>query len=421
MINIPKGTKDVLPQESYKWQYVESLARQTAGLFNAREIRTPVFEHTELFLRSIGDETDVVSKEMYTFLDKGERSITLKPEGTAPVARSFVENSLEGLGLPIKLFYITPVFRYEKPQHGRLREHHQFGVEYYGGAGAEYDFEVISLAYQFLSAIGISQLSLNLNSIGCDNCRGEYNAALRGFLEAQKESLCPTCRTRLVKNPLRVLDCKDPSCKSIVENAPRIIDYICGECESHMYILKELLTNAEIPFKIDPNIVRGLDYYTRTVFEFVTTALGSQGTVCGGGRYNNLVESIGGKPTPCVGFGMGIERLIMLIDAIGIKLCDNSNPEICIVCQAPQLKNFCIGIATDLRRAGVSAELDCTGRSVKAQFKLADRIKARYAVVIGDDEISSGEVSLKNMSDATIEKINIKDIANKVIQRRIKV
>ena len=341
MINIPKGTKDVLPFDSYKWQYAEAVARETCRLFNFREIRTPAFEHTELFTRSIGDDTDVVKKEMYTFLDKGDRSITLKPEGTAPVARSFVENALDACSLPLKMFYITPVFRYENPQAGRLREHHQFGVELYGGDNALLDYEVISLAHSFLSKMGVSGLVLNLNSIGCEHCRGKYNAALKEYLQSRLSDMCPTCRERFERNPLRILDCKVSGCKEIVKDAPKILDYICDDCKTHMSELESLLKEGGIEYQINPNIVRGLDYYTKTVFEFVTTALGSQGTVCGGGRYNHLVESVGGKPTPCVGFGLGLERLLMLLDAIGKEIVDNNRPELFVVCQNPTLLSDC--------------------------------------------------------------------------------
>ena len=316
MIRIPKGVKDVLPQDSYKWQFVENVARNVCSLGGLKEIRTPTFEYTGLFTRSIGDNTDVVSKEMYTFDDKAGRSLTLKPEGTACVARSYIENSLEANSLPLKMYYFTPVFRYENPQAGRYREHHQFGVEVYGSPSPVMDYEVIKLAYDFLSALGIDQLKLRLNSIGCPTCREQYNKALKEYLSSKLDKLCSTCRERFEKNPLRIIDCKVPSCKEIVAGAPRIIDYICDDCKEHLAMLRAYLDDAKIPYEIDPDIVRGLDYYTKTVFEFVTTALGAQGTVCGGGRYDNLVESVGGKPTPCVGFGLGIERLLLLMEAL---------------------------------------------------------------------------------------------------------
>ncbi len=418
MINIPKGTKDVLPFDSYKWQYAEKKAREICRLFAFREIRTPVFEHTELFTRSIGDDTDVVKKEMYTFLDKGNRSITLKPEGTAPVARSFVENSLEACSLPLKMYYITPVFRYENPQAGRLREHHQFGVEVYGGDNALLDYEVISLAHRFLSEMGVTGLVLNLNSIGCEKCRGEYNKALKAYLSSKLGDMCATCRERFERNPLRILDCKVEGCKNIVAGAPKIIDYICDDCRSHMSELEGLLKDGGIDYVINPNIVRGLDYYTKTVFEFVTTSLGAQGTVCGGGRYNHLVESVGGKPTPCVGFGLGLERLLMLLDAIGVKIDDGNRPDVFVISQSGDYVAECMKIVKELRGGGVAAETDYTGRSLKAQFRYADKLRARYAMVIGGSEAESGAADIKNLEDGTAEKISISDTVNYILEKR---
>lgn len=418
MINIPKGTKDVLPSDSYKWQYVESMARKAAHLYGFREIRTPVFEHTELFTRSIGDDTDVVKKEMYTFLDKGNRSITLKPEGTAPVARSFVENALDALSLPLKMYYITPVFRYENPQAGRLREHHQFGVELYGGDNAALDYEVISLAHTFLSSVGVTGLVLNLNSIGCEKCRGKYNEVLKAYLAGKLDEMCPTCKERFEHNPLRILDCKVEGCKKIVEGAPRILDYICDDCKAHMTELESLLKRGGIEYVINPNIVRGLDYYTKTVFEFVTTALGSQGTVCGGGRYNHLVESVGGKPTPCVGFGLGLERLLMLLDSIGVNIENDDRPDIFVISQNQVLTDKCRDVVMMLRKNGIAADTDNTGRSLKAQFRYADKLAAKYVVVIGDTEASTGVVTVKKLADGTSEQTTIDNLVNYILEKR---
>ncbi len=418
MINIPKGTKDVLPSDSYKWQYVESMARKAAHLYGFREIRTPAFEHTELFTRSIGDDTDVVKKEMYTFLDKGNRSITLKPEGTAPVARSFVENALDALSLPLKMYYIIPVFRYENPQAGRLREHHQFGVELYGGDNAALDYEVISLAHTFLSSVGVTGLVLNLNSIGCEKCRGKYNEALKAYLAGKLDEMCPTCRERFEHNPLRILDCKVEGCKKIVEGAPRILDYICDDCKAHMTELESLLKRGGIEYVINPNIVRGLDYYTKTVFEFVTTALGSQGTVCGGGRYNHLVESVGGKPTPCVGFGLGLERLLMLLDSIGVDIENDDRPDIFVISQNQVLTDKCRDVVMMLRKNGIAADTDNTGRSLKAQFRYADKLAAKYVVVIGDTEASTGVVTVKKLADGTSEQTTIDNLVNYILEKR---
>lgn len=418
MINIPKGTKDVLPSDSYKWQYVESMARKAAHLYGFREIRTPAFEHTELFTRSIGDDTDVVKKEMYTFLDKGNRSITLKTEGTAPVARSFVENALDALSLPLKMYYITPVFRYENPQAGRLREHHQFGVELYGGDNAALDYEVISLAHTFLSSVGVTGLVLNLNSIGCEKCRGKYNEALKAYLAGKLDEMCPTCRERFEHNPLRILDCKVEGCKKIVEGAPRILDYICDDCKAHMTELESLLKRGGIEYVINPYIVRGLDYYTKTVFEFVTTALGSQGTVCGGGRYNHLVESVGGKPTPCVGFGLGLERLLMLLDSIGVNIENDDRPDIFVISQNQGLTDKCRDVVMMLRKNGIAADTDNTGRSLKAQFRYADKLAAKYVVVIGDTEASTGVVTVKKLADGTSEQTTIDNLVNYILEKR---
>ncbi len=406
MINIPKGTKDVLPDESYRWHYVEKIARDTADLYCLNEIRTPTFEHTELFLRGVGETTDVVNKEMYTFLDKGERSITLKPEGTAGVARSYIENGLHNSAMPLKMYYITPVFRYENPQKGRLREHHQFGVEIYGGKGADTDAEVISLAYSLLTKLGLS-VELNLNSMGCPTCRGEYNKALKTYFADKQDKLCPTCRVRYEKNPLRILDCKEEGCKAMCKDAPKITDYLCDDCKAHFEKLKELLGAIGISYKVNPYIVRGLDYYTRTVFEFVTTALGSQGTVCGGGRYDNLISSLGGQPTSGVGFGMGLERVLMLMDESGVKIPKSDPVTLYVAAMGEEayVKGFALVIA--LRLKGVKAEIDHAGRGVKAQFKYADKIGAEYVVALGENELSSGKCTLKNMATGEGKEVGI--------------
>ena len=401
MINIPKGTKDVLPDESYKWQYIEKTAREVALLYSLNEIRTPTFEHTELFLRGVGETTDVVNKEMYTFLDKGERSMTLKPEGTAGVARSFIENGLFNRAMPLKMYYITPVFRYENPQKGRLREHHQFGVEIYGGEGADVDAEVIGLAKNLLNRLGL-KVRLYINSMGCPTCRKEYNAALKGYFSDKLDGLCPTCRERYSKNPLRILDCKEENCKKLCKDAPKITDYLCDDCKAHFERLKTLLKISDIDYEVNPFIVRGLDYYTRTVFEFVTDSLGSQGTVCGGGRYDNLIESLGGNPTSGVGFGMGIERVLMLMEAEGVEIPKPEPVKLFIATMGEAAYNKAFEIVTALRRAGVKAEIDHLGRGVKAQFKYADKISAEYVATIGDNELIEGHLKVKRMSDGSV-------------------
>lgn len=410
MINIPKGTKDVLPSESYKWHYVERIARETADLYCLNEIRTPTFEHTELFLRGVGDTTDIVNKEMYTFRDKGDRSITLKPEGTAGVARSFIENGLFNGAMPLKMYYITPVFRYENPQKGRLREHHQFGVEVYGGAGADTDAEVIKLAYTVLKKCGLS-VKLYINSMGCPDCRKKYNEALKAYFADKLDKLCPTCRERYYKNPLRILDCKEEECKALCKDAPKIIDYLCNDCSAHFKKLQELLTDCGVAYEINPFIVRGLDYYTKTVFEFVTTALGSQGTVCGGGRYDNLISQLGGTPTCGVGFGMGIERLLMLMEAENVIIPERENVKLYIATMGDAAYKKAFEIVSALRDKGVKAEVDHAGRGIKAQFKYADKIHAENVVTLGENELASGIAQIKHMADGSLKEVKINEIS----------
>lgn len=413
MINIPKGTKDVLPADSYKWHYVENLMRETAREFCLKEVRTPTFEHTELFLRGVGDTTDVVNKEMYTFNDKGNRSITLKPEGTAGVARAFIENGLFNGVMPLKMYYETPVFRYERPQAGRLREHHQFGVEIYGAKGADTDAEVILIAYTMLKKAGLN-VELNVNSIGCPECRKKYNAALKEYLSASLDKMCDDCRSRFDKNPLRILDCKEEGCRALCKSAPKITDYLCDDCRAHFNALQKYLTLAGLDFKINTNIVRGLDYYTRTVFEFVTTDLGSQGTVCGGGRYDNLVAQLGGVSVPCVGFGMGLERLLMLMENKGVLPEDTEVPDVYVVSMGDGAREKAFTLCSDLRKNGVSCDFDHMERGVKPQFKYADKIQAKFVLTIGDDELSKNAAVLKRMQDG--EKIDVDLTAESVVK-----
>ncbi len=409
MINIPKGTKDVLPSESYKWHYVENIIKKVTEVFALKEIRTPTFEHTELFLRGVGGTTDIVNKEMYSFKDKGERDITLKPEGTAGVARAFVENGLYSTAMPLKMYYITPVFRYERPQAGRLREHHQFGVEIYGSSSPTTDAEVILIAYTLLTKLGL-KVSLNINSMGCKKCRAEYNVALKNYLKDSLGSMCATCRDRYEKNPLRILDCKEEGCKLLTKNAPKITDYLCDECKEHFEGLKLRLDNVGLEYKVNPYIVRGLDYYTRTVFEFVTTSLGSQGTVCGGGRYDGLISEIGGNETAGVGFGMGIERVLMLMEAEKIEIPNNEKVTLYIASVGELANNKAFEIAYNLRKNGVSVEINHLNRSFKAQFKYADKIGAKYVIALGDNEMQSGKVELKLMQTGEKQVIDINEI-----------
>lgn len=411
MITLPKGTKDVLPEESYKWHYLERRICSVCNRFGVKEIRTPTFEATELFLRGVGETTDIVNKEMYTFSDKGGRSMTLKPEGTAGVARSFAENGLDNNPQPTKMYYITPVFRYEKPQSGRLREHHQFGIEYYGSYSPYADAEVISLAKAFLSDVGVKELTLHLNSIGCPECRKDYSRALIEYFKIYKDELCPTCCERLEKNPLRILDCKVDTCKKIAENAPIVSDYLCDNCKNHQKKLCSALDALDIPYVLDPKIVRGLDYYTGTVFEFVSTAIGAQGTVCGGGRYNNLCKEIGGREVPAVGFGMGLERLIMVMEASGLAFGDKPERTVYIAPLGEDQYPIALKIADRLRREGVCADTDVTERSLKAQMKYADKLDYQYVIVLGDEETKTGTVTVKNMKTKEQSKSTIDDLA----------
>ena len=397
MISIPKGTKDMLPQDAYKWHYVESVARETAALFGFREIRTPMFEHTELFTRGVGETTDIVTKEMYTFLDKGGRSMTLRPEGTAGVARAFIENGLAQQTLPMKAYYLASVFRYERPQNGRLREHHQFGVELYGSELPSADAEVIALAHTFLTKAGLKSLSLNINSIGCRECRAKYNAALKEYIGANLNNMCTACRGRFDRNPLRILDCKEEKCRAIMAGAPRITDFLCDGCREHFAEVQNTLARLNIPFAVNPSIVRGLDYYTRTVFEFVSDDIGAQGTVCGGGRYNHLVEDVGGKPTAAVGFGLGLERLLMVLENTGALTAEPERSDVYLAALGERAAEYVPVLAAELRAAGVKTEFDLMGRGLKAQMKYADKCGARFSAVIGDEEMARGSAALKNM------------------------
>lgn len=418
MIQIPKGTKDVLPKQSHLWQYVENTAREIAEAFGFREIRTPVFEHTELFLRGVGDTSDIVNKEMYTFLDKGNRSVTLKPEGTAGVARSFIENGLANDGLPAKMYYFSPAFRYERPQAGRLREHHQFGVELYGAAGAQADAEVITLVDAFYKRLGLKEVRLELNSIGCKECRTAYNSALKEYFAPRLSEMCEDCNARFAKNPMRMLDCKNETCKAHASGAPRMLDYLCPDCRAHFEELKRLLDGAGVKYEVNPSIVRGLDYYSRTVFEFVSGAAGAQGTVCGGGRYDTLLEQIGGKAVPAVGFGGGIERLLMVMEAEGAALPEPKRVDCYLAGIDEESREKAFLLATELRRAGVSAETDLMERSVKAQFKYADKIGAHYVAVIGGNELEEGAAEVKDMKTSSSEKVKFEELAQYLIKRR---
>ena len=390
-----KGTKDMLPSEAYKWNYIADKLRKISEEYGIREIRTPMFEATELFERGVGETTDVVQKEMYTFEDKGGRSITLKPEGTAPAVRAFIEHSLYADAQPTKMFYFTDCFRYEKMQKGRLRQFHQYGIEVFGSQEASIDAEIISLVMRSLDEFGIKGISLNINSLGCPSCRAKYNEALKEYLKSNYDDLCETCKTRFEKNPMRIIDCKEKKCKEIVKNAPIILDFICDECKEHFEKLKNYLTAMGIEYNVDPQIVRGLDYYSKTVFEVIKDGL----TICGGGRYDYLVEEIGGPKTPAMGFGLGLERLLLTLEEEGIKIEEPNRCDLFIGSMGDNAKLKAMKLAFDLRKEGLKVDIDHLGKSVKAQMKYANKIGARFTFVIGDSEIQENMVNVKRMSD----------------------
>ena len=404
-----KGTEDVLPKDSYRWQFVEDVMRKESAAYGFKEIRTPVFEHTELFARGVGQTTDVVQKEMYTFDTKGGESVTLRPEGTAGAARAVLEHGLVNDSLPIKASYFVSCYRYEKPQEGRLREFHQFGLECYGTQSPVADAELICAAQSIFDRLGIKQLRLEINSIGCPTCRAEYHKALKEYFYGYKDELCETCNSRLEKNPMRILDCKSPVCSKIAQGAPKITDYLCDECKEHFASLQKYLDAAGVEYTVNPTIVRGLDYYTKTVFEFVTDFIGAQGTVCGGGRYDGLIEELGGKHLPSLGFAMGIERLLMLMDKQGIEIPKPSTCDlyVAVMGEKASLKSF--EIIKAVRSCGLIAETDIVGRGLRAQMKYADKIGAKFSMVLGDNEIEQGKAVIKNMSNGEQTEIVLDD------------
>ncbi|MBQ2058368.1 MAG: histidine--tRNA ligase [Firmicutes bacterium] len=414
-ISIPKGTKDILPSESYRWQWLEERFRQTCARYGYKEYRTPVFEHTELFQRGIGSTTDVVQKEMYTF-EIAERSLTLKPEGTAGVVRSFIENKLYAGQLPAKFYYITPCYRYEKMQKGRQREFHQFGIELFGSDSMLADAEVIALAYDFLSSVGVEGFRLHINSIGCPDCRAEYRKALQDFIRPNLDKLCETSRSRFDTNPMRILDSKDPDDQKYLVGAPKITDYLCGDCRKAFAELQDALDALGIPYEVDPGIVRGLDYYTKTAFEFVSDRLGAQSTVCGGGRYDHLVEEIGGPEMPGVGFGLGIERLLLMIEACGAEIPAEPDCDVFIAAMGERAQREAAKLAARLRSSGVRVLTDTCGRGLKAQLKYADRSGASKCLVIGDDELERGAAQLRDMKQSSQEELPIEEALERILK-----
>lgn len=407
----PQGTEDVTPERIHKWMTVEKVTRDIAESFGFSEIRIPTFEVTELFQRSVGETTDVVQKEMYSVIAR-ETQFTLRPEGTAGTIRAMLQNGMLADALPQKVFYQLSCFRHERPQAGRLREFHQFGVELAGPASPYADAEIILLAKTVLDRVGLKDVVLNLNSIGCPKCRAKYQEALKAYFEPHKAELCETCQERLVRNPMRLLDCKSPEDQAIAKDAPLILDYLCEECSAHFESVKSALTGMGVEFVINPKIVRGLDYYTRTVFEFITTSIGAQGTVCAGGRYDGLIEQLGGQPIPALGFGMGLERLILTMEQQG---CDFFETKKCDVYLAPMdaaAKPTALQYANALREMGVRAEFDLLDRSFKSQMKYANKLGAKYLVVLGSNELEQGRGQIKNMETGKQHEIRLDSAAN---------
>lgn len=401
MIKAPRGTRDLLPGEIEKWHYIEAVAREISAIYGYQEIRTPIFEHTELFLRGIGDTTDVVQKEMYTFEDRGGRSITLRPEGTAAVVRAYLEHHLQNQPQPVKLYYLGPMFRYDRPQAGRMRQFHQVGIEAFGSNDPSLDAEVVCYTWDFLSRLGLKGLQVEVNSVGCPECRPAFGRDLREFMNERWESLCEYCRDRIERNPLRLLDCKEQRCQDLLKDAPGIHQYLCPECREHFQKVRELLRVAGISFRINERLVRGLDYYTQTAFEVSLEGMGAQSSVAGGGRYNNLVETCGGSPVPGIGVAIGLERVLIALEKLGVEL-PIKRPEYIFVATAGEdpsgeLEKEAMSLLVKLRRAGYPAEKDFLSRSLKAQMKQAGRLGSRFVVILGTEEMKEGKVTLRDM------------------------
>lgn len=413
LTNAPRGTKDILPEQVLNWVELEKKIREICKLYGYEEIRTPIFEHTELFQRGIGEGTDVVDKEMYTFTDRGERSITLRPENTAAVVRAYLQNKLYANGGLTKLFYIGSMFRYDRPQAGRLREFHQFGVEALGEKNPAVDAEIILLAWDFLKSLGLEDLKLKINTVGCPACRPIYRQKLREYFTEYKDELCEDCQRRIEKNPLRLLDCKVDGEKEFVEDAPKIETCLCDECREHFNQVQKFLQAAKVDFEIDSRLVRGLDYYTKTAYEIQYTPLGAQAAVAGGGRYDGLVEEIGGNPTPGIGFAMGIERILIALEKQNLLKSTENKSEVFIVASGAEAEVYAFEILTDLRRRNISATMDFAKRTMKAQMKQAAKSGAKFALIIGEDEVNSKTVTIKNLETSEQEKISLQDLPKK--------
>lgn len=411
----PRGTNDFLPGEVEKWQYLEGLIRDLFADYHYKEIRTPIFEHTELFLRSVGETSDIVSKEMYSFEDKGLRHVTLRPEGTAGTVRAFVENKLFAQSLPVKLYYTGPMFRYDQPQAGRYRQFHQFGCEVLGSADPMVDAEVISFAVDLFTKLGLQSLSVLINTVGCDHCRPRYQQALKDYFSQYKDQLCPTCLDRLEKNPLRLLDCKEEGCKAVAAHAPTTLDYACDDCKSHFETVCAYLESVGIKYEVDTTLVRGLDYYTQTAFEVIMNKVGSQqNAICGGGRYNKLVSEVGGDDIPGMGFAAGMERVLLTVEEEGIVLPVKDDIDVYVAPLGDAAKEVCFKLTHDLRQQGMVVETDYLSKSMKAQMKAADKNHARYTVIIGDDELANNVAVVRDMHNSTQENVPLDEVINYV-------
>ena len=407
----PRGTSDILPEEQAYWRYIEQKVADIAKLYGYERIDAPVFEDTRLFTRSVGEDTDIVKKEMYTFEDRGGNQLTLRPEGTAPVCRAYLEHGMSNLPQPVKLYYIASIFRYERPQAGRYRQHYQFGFEAIGDGDPALDAEVIAMAWQFLSSVNLRRLSLQLNSIGCQKCLPNYIVALKDYYANRTPDLCPDCKTRLKRNPLRLLDCKKPACQQIADSAPKSIDYLCPECDEHFSRLKRYLELLDLPYLVNHHLVRGLDYYTRTVFEIQPEGGGAQSTIIGGGRYDDLIEELGGKPTPALGFAAGIERIILNLKKQNVAVPPLPKPQVFIAYLGDEARDEAIKLASTLRRAGIGVIEALGDKSLKAQLRQANTIGAHYAVIIGEQELKTGTVIVRDMTSAEQKTISAKEAA----------
>ena len=410
MYNAPRGTTDILPEEQAYWRYIEEKAAYICQLYGYERIESPIFEDTRLFTRSVGEGTDIVEKEMYTFDDRGSNSITLKPEGTASVCRAYLEHGFQNMPQPVKLYYFSPIFRYERPQAGRFREHHQFGCEAIGEADAFLDAEVIDMAMQFLKSLGLKNTLLFINSIGCSECRPKYLEVLRGYFANHINELCPDCRNRLDRNVLRLLDCKQPGCQQIVNQAPKSIDYLCLPCADHFQAVKNYLSILKISFEVNQRLVRGLDYYTRTVFEIQPEEEKSQSALCGGGRYDGLIEMLGGKPTPGTGFGTGIERIVLNLKRQNISIPPVPSPKVFIACLGDAARNEVVELTAALRRQGIGVISATSAKSLKAQMRQANNLKIARAVIIGDDEVKAGTAILRDMTTSQQDTVKLTDL-----------